>query len=76
MSEDYLCGAWASVESGKNCLNLATPYFRKAQADLESAKHLCSVTQYANTAFLAQRCGEKAQTILKELEEFCDSNFA
>jgi len=48
------------VESGKNRLNLARLYFRKAQADLESAKHLSSVAQYANSVFLAQQCGEKA----------------
>ena len=48
------------MESSKNRLNLARLYFRKAQADLESAKHLSSVAQYANTVFLAQQCGEKA----------------
>ena len=48
------------MESGKNRLNLATLYFKKAHADLQSAKHLNSFGQYANAVFLAQQCGEKA----------------
>ena len=48
------------MESSKNRLNLARLYFRKARADLESARHLSSVAQYANAVFLAQQCGEKA----------------
>jgi HEPN domain-containing protein len=48
------------MESGQNRLNLARLYFRKARADLESARHLSSVAQYANAVFLAQQCGEKA----------------
>ena len=46
--------------SSENRLNLARLYFRKAHADLESAAHLSSVSQYANAVFLAQQCGEKA----------------
>jgi len=41
-------------------MNLARLYFRKAHADLESARHLTSVSQYANAVFLAQQCAEKA----------------
>ena len=48
------------MESSKNRLNLARLYFRKARADLESAKHLKNAGQYANAVFLAQQCGEKA----------------
>jgi HEPN domain-containing protein len=46
--------------SSKDRLNLATLYFKKARADLDSAKHLSSIGQYANAVFLAQQCGEKA----------------
>ena len=48
------------MESSENRLNLARLYFKKAHADLESAKHLKSQGQYANAVFLAQQCGEKA----------------
>lgn len=48
------------MESGKNRLNLARLYFRKAHADLQSATHLTSVSQYANAVFLSQQCAEKA----------------
>jgi HEPN domain-containing protein len=48
------------LESGKNRLNLARLYFRKARADLESAKHLVSFAQYANAVFLAQQCAERS----------------
>jgi HEPN domain-containing protein len=48
------------LESSKNRLNLTRLYFRKARADLESAKHLLSVAQYANAVFLAQQCAEKS----------------
>jgi len=48
------------LESSKNRLNLARLYFRKARADLESARHLSSIAQYANAVFLAQQSGEKA----------------
>jgi HEPN domain-containing protein len=41
-------------------MNLARLYFRKAHADLESARHLISISQHANAVFLAQQCGEKA----------------
>jgi len=59
------------MESGQNRLNLARLYFRKARADLESARHLSSVSQYANAVFLAQQCGEKvakAALVLKNIE--------
>lgn len=46
--------------SSKDRVNLAALYFKKAHADLASAKHLSSVGQYANAVFLAQQCGEKA----------------
>ena len=46
--------------SSKDRLNLAALYFKKARADLESAKHLGSIGQYANAVFLSQQCGEKA----------------
>lgn len=46
--------------SSKDRLNLAALYFKKAHADLESAKHLGSIGQYANAVFLSQQCGEKA----------------
>jgi HEPN domain-containing protein len=48
------------LESSKNRLNLARLYFKKARADLESAKHLVSFAQYANAVFLAQQCAEKS----------------
>lgn len=48
------------MESSENRLNLARLYFKKAHADLESAKHLSNAAQYANAVFLAQQCGEKA----------------
>ncbi len=48
------------MESSENRLNLAKLYFKKARADLESAKHLNSIGHYANAVFLAQQCGEKA----------------
>jgi HEPN domain-containing protein len=59
------------MESGQNRLNLARLYFKKARADLESARHLSSVSQYANAVFLAQQCGEKsakATLALKNIE--------
>lgn len=48
------------MESLKNRVNLAELYFRKAHADLESAKQLLASGHFANAVFLAQQCGEKA----------------
>jgi HEPN domain-containing protein len=59
------------MESSKNRLNLAELYFKKARADLESARALDSSGHYANAVFLAQQCGEKAAKAalaLKNLE--------
>jgi HEPN domain-containing protein len=60
MPQYHLCRERPSLESSENRLNLAKLYFRKARADLESAKHLVSFAQYANAVFLAQQCGEKS----------------
>ena len=47
------------MESGQNRLNLARLYFKKARADLESARHLSSLSQYANAVFLANNAEKK-----------------
>ncbi len=44
----------------QNRLILARLYFKKAAADLESAKSLLEAKHYANTVFLAQQSADKA----------------
>jgi HEPN domain-containing protein len=56
------------MESSENRLNLARLYFKKAHADLESAKHLNLLGQHANAVFLAQQCGEKAAKAILALK--------
>ena len=66
--------------SEENRLTLARLYFKKAAADLESAKRLLEVKHYANTIFLAQQSAEKAAKAVlalkgMEIREYIVSGF-